>query len=90
MAVDCCGFCPEPVSDEESQVQGQEDVMPVYVCGDLKFLRDDPRTQEIGSLNLLSPEFIWEEVWERRDTDIATIGEMVYNETKMMVKRRGS
>jgi len=36
-----------------------------------------------------TPEFIWEEVWKGRDTDIAAIGEMVYNETKV-VKRRGN
>nr|AIU38082.1 hypothetical protein [Tuber borchii] len=36
-----------------------------------------------------TPEFIWEEFWKGRDTDIAAIGEMVYNETKV-VKRRGN
>jgi len=54
VAVDCCGFCPEPLGDEEKKVQEQEDVM--YVRGDLKFLKDDPGRQEIGSFYPLGPE----------------------------------
>ncbi|PWW79954.1 P-loop containing nucleoside triphosphate hydrolase protein [Tuber magnatum] len=34
-----------------------------------------------------TPEFVWEEFWKGRDTDIAAVGEMVYNGTKV-VKRR--
>ncbi|CUS09476.1 unnamed protein product [Tuber aestivum] len=54
VVVDCCGFCPEPLSDEEKKVQEQEDVM--YIRGDLKFLKDDPGRQEIGSFYPLGPE----------------------------------
>jgi len=54
VAVDCCGFCPEPLGNEEKKVQEQEDVM--YVRGDLKFLKDDPGRQEIGSFYPLGPE----------------------------------
>ena len=54
VAVDCCGFCPEPLNDEEKKVQEQEDVL--YVRGDLKFLKDDPGRQEIGSFYPLGPE----------------------------------
>ncbi|KAG0637417.1 hypothetical protein HOY80DRAFT_972987 [Tuber brumale] len=54
VVVDCCGFCPEPLNDEEKKVQEQEDVM--YIRGDLKFLKDDPGRQEIGSFYPLGPE----------------------------------
>ncbi|RPB03650.1 ankyrin [Choiromyces venosus 120613-1] len=54
VAVDCCGFCPEPLNDEEKKIQEEEDVM--YIRGDLKFLKDDPGRQEIGSFYPLGPE----------------------------------
>ncbi|PWW71736.1 ankyrin [Tuber magnatum] len=54
VVVDCCGFCPEPLNDEGKKVQEQEDVM--YIRGDLKFLKDDPGRQEIGSFYPLAPE----------------------------------
>ncbi|CUS09475.1 unnamed protein product [Tuber aestivum] len=47
VVVDCCGFCPELLSDDEKKVQEQEDVM--YIRGDLEFLKDDPGRQEIDS-----------------------------------------
>ncbi|CAZ82771.1 unnamed protein product [Tuber melanosporum] len=54
VVVDCCGFCPDPLNDEEKKVQEQEDA--TYIRGDLKFLKDDPGRQEIGSFYPLGPE----------------------------------
>ena len=46
---DCCGFCPEPNTDEELEVYEQES--KIYVSGPLKFIHDDPGRQEVGSFN---------------------------------------
>ncbi|KAF8247996.1 hypothetical protein K440DRAFT_549813 [Wilcoxina mikolae CBS 423.85] len=51
---DCCGFCPEPLNDEEREVAEEEG--KIYVKGPITFLSDDPGRQEIGSFNPLGPE----------------------------------
>jgi hypothetical protein len=54
IVVDCCGFCPEPVDDEERKIYEEES--KIYVSGPITFLRDDPGRQEIGSFYPLGPE----------------------------------
>lgn len=49
---DCCGFCPEPTTDEEREIAEEEG--KIYVSGDLKFMKDDPGRQAIGSFNPLT------------------------------------
>ena len=51
---DCCGYCPEPLNDEEKQVAEEEG--KIYVKGPITFLSDDPGRQEIGSFHPLGPE----------------------------------
>lgn len=51
---DCCGFCPEPLNDEEKAVAEEEGKL--YVKGAISFLSDDPGRQEIGSFYPLGPE----------------------------------
>lgn len=60
---DCCGFCPEPTTDEEREVA--EDERKIYVSGDVEFMKDDPGRQAIGSFNPLTGDD-----W----TDMAYIG----------------
>ncbi|KAL8650578.1 MAG: hypothetical protein Q9210_003740 [Variospora velana] len=60
---DCCGFCPEPKTDEEREVAEVE--RKVYVAGDVEFMKDDPGRQAIGSFNPLT-----DDDW----TDMAYIG----------------
>lgn len=46
---DCCGYCPEPVTEEEKLVAEEED--QVYVKGKMEMLTwlgDDPGRQEVG------------------------------------------
>lgn len=54
VVTDCCGFCPEPLNEEEKKVQEEEDA--IYVRGSVQFLKDDPGRQEIGSFYPLGPE----------------------------------
>ncbi|KAL8970120.1 MAG: hypothetical protein Q9197_003977 [Variospora fuerteventurae] len=49
---DCCGFCPEPKTDEERKVAEVE--RKIYVAGDVEFMKDDPGRQAIGSFNPLT------------------------------------
>lgn len=49
---DCCGFCPEPKSDDEREVAEEES--KIYVSGDVQFMKDDPGRQAIGSFNPLT------------------------------------
>ena len=49
---DCCGFCPEPKTDEEHEIAEEE--RKIYISGDLVFLKDDPGRQTIGSFNPLT------------------------------------
>ncbi|KAL8731242.1 MAG: hypothetical protein Q9181_004356 [Wetmoreana brouardii] len=60
---DCCGFCPEPQTDEEREVAEEES--KIYVSGDVTFMRDDPGRQAIGSFKPLT-----DDDW----TDMAYIG----------------
>ena len=46
---DCCGFCPEPLAEEDRKVQDEED--KTYVRGNfhlMTYLEDDPGRQEVG------------------------------------------
>ena len=60
---DCCGFCPEPITDEEREIIEEES--KIYVHGDLRFMTDDPGRQAIGSFNPIT-----DDDW----TDMAYIG----------------
>ncbi|KAK7719672.1 hypothetical protein SLS64_001851 [Diaporthe eres] len=60
---DCCGFCPQPETDEEKAVHEEES--KIYVSGKISFLQDDPGRQQIGSFNPLT-----EDDW----TEMAYIG----------------
>lgn len=51
---DCCGFCPEPKTEEERAVAKEEAKM--YVSGDLAFMKDDPGRQSIGSFNPITAD----------------------------------
>ncbi|KKY16671.1 putative ankyrin repeat protein [Phaeomoniella chlamydospora] len=46
---DCCGFCPEPTTDDELLLAEKESKM--YVKGHIQFIKDDPGRQAIGSFN---------------------------------------
>ncbi|CAH0051932.1 unnamed protein product [Clonostachys solani] len=61
---DCCGYCPEPITDEEKEVAERES--QIYISGKISFLIDDPGRQQIGSFNPLT-----EKDW----TDMAYIGD---------------
>ncbi|KAL7272073.1 hypothetical protein RUND412_005133 [Rhizina undulata] len=63
VAGDCCGFCPEPIDDEEIKAQEEED--KIYVRGPITFMKEDPGRQEIGSFYPLGPEYY---------TDMAYVG----------------
>ncbi|RGP64578.1 hypothetical protein FLONG3_9493 [Fusarium longipes] len=60
---DCCGCCPEPVTEEEKEVAEKE--AEIYIKGKVSFLIDDPGRQQIGSFNPLT-----ENDW----TDMAYVG----------------
>jgi len=51
---DCCGYCPEPKTDEELKIA--EDEAKNNVSGPLRFLKDDPGRQEIGSFNPITDD----------------------------------
>ena len=44
---DCCGFCPEPITDEDLAAAAEES--KVFVSGSVSFIKDNPGRQEIGS-----------------------------------------
>ncbi|KIX03942.1 uncharacterized protein Z518_07495 [Rhinocladiella mackenziei CBS 650.93] len=46
---DCCGFCPEPTTDEDFAALEEESKL--YVSGGVSFLKDDPGRQAIGSFH---------------------------------------
>ncbi|KAJ5371091.1 uncharacterized protein N7496_007183 [Penicillium cataractarum] len=56
---DCCGFCPQPVTDEERKVAEEES--KIYISGKISFIKDDPGRQEIGSFNPIT-ETDWTEM----------------------------
>ncbi|KAF4455427.1 hypothetical protein F53441_2216 [Fusarium austroafricanum] len=60
---DCCGSCPEPVTDQEKEIAEKE--AEIYIKGKVSFLIDDPGRQQIGSFNPLT-----EQDW----TDMAYVG----------------
>ncbi|KAF4494819.1 ankyrin repeat [Fusarium agapanthi] len=60
---DCCGCCPEAVTDQEKEVAEKE--AEIYIKGKVSFLIDDPGRQQIGSFNPLT-----EQDW----TDMAYVG----------------
>ncbi|EMC98915.1 hypothetical protein BAUCODRAFT_65248 [Baudoinia panamericana UAMH 10762] len=51
---DCCGQCPKPVTVEEEELAEEED--KIYVSGDVRFIKDDPGRQAIGSFNPLTAD----------------------------------
>ncbi|ATY58270.1 ankyrin repeat [Cordyceps militaris] len=60
---DCCGSCPVPVTQEETEVAEKE--AEIYISGKVSFMIDDPGRQQIGSFNPLT-----EQDW----TDMAYVG----------------
>lgn len=54
VVVDCCGFCPIPLNDEDRKVFEEEE--KTFVTGPITFLSDDPGRQEIGSFYPLTPD----------------------------------
>lgn len=51
---DCCGFCPEPTTDEDFAALEEES--KIYISGDVSFLKDDPGRQAIGSFNPITDD----------------------------------
>ncbi|KAK5192042.1 hypothetical protein LTR92_007989 [Exophiala xenobiotica] len=51
---DCCGFCPQPTTDED--LAAYEEESKLYISGDISFLKDDPGRQAIGSFNPITDE----------------------------------
>lgn len=51
---DCCGFCPQPVTDEDSAAAEEES--KIFISGDISFLKDDPGRQEIGSFHPITDD----------------------------------
>lgn len=56
---DCCGFCPEPRTDEEKKVAEEES--KYFIKGDISFMKDNPGRQAIGSFNPIT-ETDWTEL----------------------------
>lgn len=46
---DCCGFCPQPTTEEEKMIAEEES--KTFISGKVSFIQDDPGRQEIGSFN---------------------------------------
>lgn len=46
---DCCGQCPEPVTDEEKEIAKNE--AEIYISAKVAFLIDDPGRQQIGMIS---------------------------------------
>ncbi len=51
---DCCGFCTEPVTDED--LAAAEEESKIFISGDITFLKDDPGRQEIGSFHPITQD----------------------------------
>jgi ankyrin repeat protein len=51
---DCCGFCPDPVTDEDLKAADKES--KVFISGNISFLKDDPARQEIGSFHPITDD----------------------------------
>jgi Ankyrin repeats (3 copies) len=56
---DCCGFCPEPRTDE--YFLAAEEESKIFISGNMSFLKDDPCRQEIGSFNPITDDD-WTEI----------------------------
>ncbi|KAF2741780.1 ankyrin repeat protein [Sporormia fimetaria CBS 119925] len=52
--LDCCGFCPKPVTPEEEEIAEEES--KIYVSGEVSFIKDDPGRQAIGSFHPLTDD----------------------------------
>ncbi|EPS32748.1 hypothetical protein PDE_07708 [Penicillium oxalicum 114-2] len=46
---DCCGACPQPITEEEQKIAEEDNKK--YVSGKISFIKDNPGRQEIGSFN---------------------------------------
>ena len=44
---DCCGFCPQPITEEEMAIAEEES--QTFISGKVTFMKDDPGRQQIGS-----------------------------------------
>lgn len=51
---DCCGFCPEPVTEED--LAAAEEESKIFISGEISFLKDDPGRQEIGSFHPITDD----------------------------------
>jgi ankyrin repeat protein len=51
---DCCGFCPDPISDEDLKAADEES--KTFISGNISFLKDDPGRQEIGSFHPITDD----------------------------------
>ncbi|KAL9616457.1 MAG: hypothetical protein Q9160_008673 [Pyrenula sp. 1 TL-2023] len=51
---DCCGYCPEAVTDEDLAAAEKE--AKIFVSGNVQFIKDDPGRQAIGSFNPLTDD----------------------------------
>ncbi|PNS15755.1 hypothetical protein CAC42_4207 [Sphaceloma murrayae] len=51
---DCCGYCPNPLTPEDEEIQEEEG--KIYVSGKVSFLQDDPGRQAIGSFNPITDQ----------------------------------
>jgi ankyrin repeat protein len=51
---DCCGYCPQPKTDEDLAAAEEEN--KIYVSGKVEFLKDDPGRQAIGSFHPLTDD----------------------------------
>ncbi|KAJ5171817.1 hypothetical protein N7492_004410 [Penicillium capsulatum] len=56
---DCCGCCPQPITEEERKIAEEES--KIYIAGNVSFIKDDPGRQEIGSFNPIT-ETDWTEM----------------------------
>lgn len=63
---DCCGSCPQPVTEEERKIAEEES--KIYISGKISFIKDDPGRQEIGSFNPIT-ETDWTEMAYTGDTE---------------------
>jgi len=51
---DCCGFCPDPITDEDLKAADEES--EVFISGNISFLKDNPGRQEIGSFHPITDD----------------------------------
>ncbi|KAI9736997.1 MAG: hypothetical protein M1834_000586 [Cirrosporium novae-zelandiae] len=51
---DCCGDCPNPVTDEEKEAAEEES--KTFISGEIQFIKDDPGRQAIGSFHPITAD----------------------------------